>query len=225
MVGRNGTRVLGYEFRDPGRLRQALTHRSHSQPHNERLEFIGDAVLNCVIATELFKRFPSLPEGDLSRHRATLVNQASLAEHAQCLGLSTQLLLGEGEVRSGGAQRPSILADALEAVIGAIYLDGGFGAAEAAILELFGDMISGLDVATASKDAKTALQEWLQGRRLPLPEYRVTNVSGEAHRQRFDVECLVTGGVHGKGSGASRRIAEQSAARQALEQLRSASPP
>lgn len=225
MLDGNASRALGHAFRDPALLRQALTHRSHSQPHNERLEFIGDAVLNCVIATELFKRFPALPEGDLSRHRAALVNQATLASHAQALSLGAQLRLGEGELRSGGAHRPSILADAVEALIGAVYLDGGFAVAEAAVLLLFADLLDGIDVAAAGKDAKTALQEWLQARRLALPEYRVTSVTGEAHRQQFDVECLVAGGIRGHGSGASRRTAEQTAAREALAQLRSESPP
>ena len=225
MLDGNASRALGHAFRDPALLRQALTHRSHSQPHNERLEFIGDAVLNCVIATELFKRFPALPEGDLSRHRAALVNQATLASHAQALSLGAQLRLGEGERRSGGAHRPSILADAVEALIGAVYLDGGFAVAEAAVLLLFADLLDGIDVAAAGKDAKTALQEWLQARRLALPEYRVTSVTGEAHRQQFDVECLVAGGIRGHGSGASRRTAEQTAAREALAQLRSESPP
>lgn len=221
MVDGFGPQALGHRFSDLALLRQALTHRSHSQPHNERLEFLGDAVLNCVIATELFKRFPALSEGELSRHRASLVNQSTLADHARAIALGQCLRLGEGELRSGGAERPSILADAVEALVGAIYLDAGFEAAEAAVLRLFAGRLGEVDATESAKDAKTALQEWLQARRKPLPEYRVTAVSGEAHCQSFDVECRVTGGVTGRGSGGSRRAAEQTAAREALAQLQS----
>jgi ribonuclease-3 len=210
----------GYRFRNPDLLRQALTHRSHSQPHNERLEFVGDGVLNCVIAAELFRRFPALPEGDLSRLRAGLVNQGTLSALAAGLGIGASLLLGEGEARSGGASRPSILADALEALLGAVFVDGGFTEAQAVALGIFGDELGRLDAGTAGKDPKTALQEWLQARRMALPVYRVTATHGSAHQQRFDVECSVAAlGILATGSGTSRRSAEQAAARAAFERV------
>lgn len=211
---------LGYVFRDPGLLRQALTHRSHSVPHNERLEFIGDSVLNCVIAVEVFRRFPDAPEGDLSRLRARLVNQPSLAERAHELSLSHRLLLGAGEVRSGGAQRPSMLADTVEALIGAVFVDGGFDSAAAVVRRLFGPTLDAVDAKTFGKDPKTALQEWLQARRRPVPEYRLAETSGVAHSQRFRVDCIVASlDLRTSGEGASRRAAEQEAAQAALEQL------
>lgn len=211
---------LGHRFADPALLRQALTHRSHSQPHNERLEFIGDAVLNCVIAEALFQRLPQHPEGDLSRLRARLVNQPSLEARARALDLGPHLLLGEGELRSGGAERASMLADALEGLIGGVFVDAGFEAARAVILRIFEPVLSQPDVFGAAKDAKTALQEWLQARRKPLPEYRVLDVGGEAHRQHFVVECRVAAyGVETRGQGLSRRTAEQQAAREALSAL------
>ena len=213
------TRTLGHDFADPALLRQALTHRSHSQPHNERLEFIGDSILNCVIAATLYRRFPVLTEGELSRLRAGLVNQQSLAEIAGGLQLGRMLRLGEGEARSGGASRPSIVADALEAVIGAMYLDAGFDAAERFVLRVFDTNLAALDPVAPSKDPKTQLQELLQARRLPLPEYRVVAVRGEAHRQEFEVECVVPDlGLRAAGSGSSRRTAEQIAARLVHEQ-------
>jgi len=212
--------ALGHVFSDAALLRQALTHRSHSQPHNERLEFVGDAVLNCVIARELYRRFPALPEGDLSRLRAGLVNQVSLAEHAQALGLGQSLLLGEGEARSGGAARPSILADTVEALIGAVFIDAGFERAEVITLGVFRDVLAALDPVTTSKDAKTLLQERLQARRMALPIYRVVTVKGEPHRQEFEVECLVTElAIRAVGTGSSRRAAEQVAARLAYDQV------
>ncbi|MBX9965324.1 MAG: ribonuclease III [Burkholderiales bacterium] len=212
--------AIGHVFGDAALLRQALTHRSHSQPHNERLEFVGDAVLNCVIAQVLFQRFPALPEGELSRLRAGLVNQASLASHGERLALGRYLQLGEGEARSGGATRPSILADALEALIGAVFVDAGFERAQAVTLGIFEQALTELDPVASEKDPKTRLQEHLQARRLALPVYRVTAVRGEAHRQEFEVECAVEAfGVRASGTGTSRRAAEQVAAREAYERV------
>ncbi len=219
MAGVEAGAFAGYRFRDPDLLRQALTHRSHSQPHNERLEFVGDGILNCVIAAELFRRFPALPEGDLSRLRAGLVNQGTLSALAAALGIGASLLLGEGEARSGGASRPSILADALEALLGAVFVDGGFPAAQAVALGIFHEELGRLDAGPTGKDPKTALQEWLQARRMALPVYRVTATHGSAHQQRFDVECSVVAlGILASGSGTSRRSAEQAAALAAFEQ-------
>ena len=210
--------LLGHPFRAPALLRQALTHRSHSAPHNERLEFLGDAVLNCTVAALLYERFPHLAEGDLSRLRASLVNQETLSRIAASLELGAQLRLGEGELKSGGARRPSILADALEAVVGAIFLDGGFEPAARAVGETFAPLLLQLDPGTLGKDPKTQLQEYLQGRRLSLPQYNVVSVRGEAHEQQFQVECLVPElDIRTLGDGSSRRGAEQSAARRAYD--------
>ena len=209
---------LGYRFRDPRRLRQALTHRSYGAPHNERLEFLGDGLLNCVIACLLFQRFPALTEGHLSRLRANLVNQDCLSRLAQDLGLGEHLLLGEGELKSGGFRRPSILADALEAILGAVFLDGGFEATAEVVGRLYEPLLGELDPSAQGKDAKTLLQELLQGRRLPLPRYNVIDVQGEAHEQQFHVECLIPElDVRTEGEGPSRRSAEQNAARAAYE--------
>lgn len=211
---------LGYNFNDPSLLRQALTHRSHGMPNNERLEFLGDGLLNFVVAMMLFERYPRLPEGDLSRLRASLVNQQSLAQMAGSLALGEQLRLGEGELRSGGHRRPSILADALEAVIGALFLDGGFVATERTLRRLYEPILSGIDPAATGKDPKTMLQELLQGRRLALPQYSVVEVSGEAHEQHFRVECAIGElELHTHGEGPSRRAAEQEAARAAFQRL------
>ena len=208
---------LGYTFRRPDVLAQALTHRSFGSRHNERLEFVGDAVLNCVVAHALFERFPDIDEGELSRVRASLVNRDTLAEVARRLELSGALHLGEGEQRSGGPDRPSILADALEAVYGAVFIDGGFEAARAVIDRTFGDLLRDVDPAILGKDPKTRLQEWLQGRRMPVPEYRVVEVSGEAHAQRFVAECSIAPlGIATQGAGSSRRAAEQAAAQNAF---------
>ena len=215
-------RALDYNFVKQDLLRQALTHRSHSSPHNERLEFLGDSVLNCVVATLLFARFPQLKEGDLSRLRANLVRQESLAEIAGGLGLGDLLLLGEGELKSGGFRRPSILADALEALIGAIYLDAGFDQALATIQKLYSSRIADIDPKESAKDAKTALQEWLQGRRMTLPHYALRETHGEAHAQEFTVDCRIQAiDLIATGRGTSRRAAEQAAAHAALMQLRS----
>jgi ribonuclease-3 len=216
-------KALGYSFRQPELLRQALTHRSHSSPHNERLEFLGDSVLNCVVATLLYQRFPALKEGELSRLRASLVRQESLAEIATGLALGDALRLGEGELKSGGFRRPSILADALEAIFGAIYLDGGFGVVQQTIEHLYRPRIEQIDPRAAGKDAKTALQELLQARRLPVPHYTLLATRGEAHAQEFEVACAVPAiGLTVTGSGNSRRGAEQQAAQVALDQLRTA---
>ena len=204
---------LDYTFRQPELLRQALTHRSFGTPHNERMEFVGDAVLNCVVGTTLYERFPALPEGDLSRVRAGLVNGDTLARVARQLGLGTVIRLGEGEIRNGGAQRPSILADALEALFGAVYLDGGFEAARNVIVTCYADILRGIDPGMVGKDPKTRLQEWLQARRLPVPEYVVTATCGEPHEQRFTVECRIPRlTIVATGEGSSRRAAEQAAA-------------
>jgi ribonuclease-3 len=213
--------ALSYRFRAPGLLAQALTHRSHGTPHNERLEFLGDGVLNCVVAAELYVRFPGLREGELSRLRASLVREQRLHELAVRLALGELLRLGEGELKSGGFRRPSILADAFEALIGAVFLDGGFEAAREVVARLYQPVLAGLDARGAEKDPKTRLQEWLQSRRYALPQYSVVATHGAAHDQRFEVECLVRElAVRTVGTGASRRLAEQEAARAAFEQLR-----
>ncbi len=211
---------LGHPFASAELARQALTHRSFGTPHNERLEFLGDSLLNCAVATLLYERFPQLPEGDLSRLRAALVNQSSLSEVARALGLGERLRLGEGELKSGGFRRPSILADAVEALLGAIYLDAGFDAVRDAVRRLLGEKIERADGSPVDKDPKTALQEHLQGRRLQLPRYAVMKTEGEAHDQTFIVECRVDDlGLTASGTGASRRAAEQAAAEGVLAQL------
>jgi ribonuclease-3 len=210
---------LGYTFQSSDLLRQALTHRSFGTPNNERLEFVGDAVLNCVVGVTLFERFPALPEGDLSRVRAGLVNQESLARVARRLGLGDVIRLGEGELRSGGADRSSILADAMEAVFGAVFLDGGFEAARGVITTCYAEVLAQADPATLGKDPKTRLQEWLQARKMPVPEYAVSSTSGEAPAQWFEVECRVPAlSIVVTGEGGSRRAAEQEAAEAALAQ-------
>lgn len=209
--------ALGHSFGRPELLRQALTHRSFGSPHNERLEFLGDSVLNCVIAGALFRNFGDLKEGELSRLRASLVRQETLAGIARGLALGDFLRLGEGELKSGGAQRPSILADALEAIFGAIHVDAGFDAARNVIETLYQPALARIDPGAAGKDPKTALQELLQGRRLQLPRYVLLATRGEAHAQEFEVECEVPElGVRTTGVGASRRIAEQQAAERAI---------
>ncbi|KMZ12572.1 Ribonuclease III [Candidatus Burkholderia humilis] len=216
---------LRYEFRNAELLRQAMTHRSHSATHNERLEFLGDSVLNCVVAALLFQRFGKLDEGDLSRVRANLVKQQSLYEIAQALNVSEGLRLGEGELRSGGFRRPSILADTLEAIFGAIFLDGGFDAAFTVIKRLYTPVLDHIDPRTIGKDAKTLLQEYLQSRKIALPTYTVVATHGAAHNQQFEVECTVPKlDVKVSGSGASRRAAEQAAAKKALDEVMAAAP-
>lgn len=209
---------LGYAFRNPEMLRRAFTHRSFGAGHNERLEFLGDSVLNCVVSNELFSAFPDLPEGDLSRVRSHLVNQQTLARLARDLRIGEAVLLGEGELRSGGRGRASILANALEALFGAVFLDGGFSAAEQMIRRLYTPVFRELDPQALGKDPKTRLQEYLQGRRMALPQYRVLETRGEAHQQQFQVECLLPGlQIRTVGEGASRRSAEQDAASRAYE--------
>lgn len=212
--------ALGYRFVRPELLEQALTHRSFGSPHNERLEFLGDSVLNFVTAMALFGRFGELREGDLSRLRANLVRQEALHRLADGLKLGDYLRLGEGELKSGGHRRPSILADALEAIFAAVFMDAGFETAKAVIDRLYESSIAELDPARALKDPKTALQEWVQGRRMPLPRYSLANTRGEAHQQEFEVECEITGlGLKTRGIGVSRRAAEQQSAQRALELL------
>jgi ribonuclease III len=211
-------RSIGHVFADRGLLVRALTHRSFAATHNERLEFLGDSVVNCAVALELYRKYPDLTEGELSRLRASLVSQPSLAMIARAYDIGTHVRLGEGELRSGGAQRPSMLADTLEAVVGAAFLDGGFEAARGVVTTLFAAAIENIDPSTTGKDAKTLLQEYLQGRKLPLPRYSVRAVSGEAHDQRFHVECEIAQlDIRTEGEGASRRSAEQEAARAAYD--------
>jgi len=214
-------RRLGHAFTDPQLMRQALTHRSHGGADNERLEFLGDGILNCVVAVLLYESFPRIDEGGLSRLRARLVRQESLALIAQNLGLSDHLLLGEGELKSGGFRRPSILADTLEALVGAVFLDAGFEAARRVVGSLMGDAIAGLDPKAEDRDPKTRLQEVLQSRRISLPVYRVLATRGAAHEQQFEVACEIsTFQISAVALGSSRRAAEQLAAEQALQQLK-----
>jgi ribonuclease-3 len=209
---------LGVDFRDPGLLERALTHRSHGSTHNERLEYLGDAVLSFLVAEMLFRRFPDAREGELSRYRASLVSGEALAAIAADLGLGGQLRLGDGEMKSGGQRRATILADALEAVFGALYVDQGIDAARKVAGRLFEGALAALPAAAALKDPKTRLQEWLQGRGHPLPGYTVLEVSGEPHEQRFRVRCDVPAlGLAAVAEGSSRRRAEQEAAQRILE--------
>jgi ribonuclease III len=211
---------IGYSFADPERLARALTHRSFGAEHNERLEFLGDAVLSLAVSSLLFDHFSGSDEGDLTRVRAHLVREESLHRAALQLGLPDVVQLSEGEARGGGAQRASILADALEAVIGAAFLDGGFDAAQGIVARIFGEIIATTDKGSWNKDPKTELQEWLQARHLAVPSYRIVNTRGQAHAQTFDVECAVpTLGLAELGEGRSRRIAEQEAARRMLVAL------
>jgi ribonuclease III len=217
---------LGYRFAQPALLVRALTHRSFSAEHNERLEFLGDAVLQTAVSAMLYERFAGSDEGDLTRVRAHLVREDSLHRLALALGLPEVLRLSDGEARGGGAQRPSILADALEALIGAAYLDGGFAPAQAIVQRLFGETIATTEVDSWSKDAKTELQEWLQARKLPVPAYRIVATRGQAHAQTFDVECAVAPlGLTQHGEGKSRRVAEQEAARRMLDALKDSDRP
>jgi ribonuclease-3 len=213
-------RQLGYAFTQPHLLQRALTHRSHNAAHNERLEFLGDSVLNCAIARHLYDTCPDLPEGDLSRVRSNLVNQHTLHLLAQQLHLGELLLLGEGERKSAGFRRPSILADAMEALFGAIFLDGGFVAAEQAVLKLYVPYIAQADVQTLGKDYKTLLQEYLQAKKMPLPKYSVIDIQGEAHAQSFVIGCEIAQlNLITRGAGSNRRAAEQSAAQAAYLQI------
>lgn len=211
---------LQHPFSDPALLERAVTHRSYAADHNERLEFLGDSVLNLAVADLLFQRLQDLPEGDLSRIRANLVKQDTLHQLAVTLGLPDVVRLGEGELRSGGSRRPSILADALEALIGAVYLDAGYVSAQALVQRLYQDVEINPHMQASAKDAKTELQEWLQARKLKLPQYRVVGTLGAAHRQTFDVECeVVEMNLCERGIGNSRRAGEQAAAAAMLQAL------
>ena len=217
--------ALDYRFSDPALLDQALTHRSHNARHNERFEFLGDSILNFVVAALLFQQFQTVDEGDLSRLRANLVKQSALADIAQGLNLSNYLRLGEGELKSGGFRRPSILADALEAIFCAVFLDGGFDAARAVISRLYAPLLAQVDPKTLGKDPKTLLQELLQGSKLDLPQYTVVATRGAAHSQMFDVECAVPKlELKVTASGSSRRAAEQLAATEIITLIQALGP-
>ena len=212
---------LQHQFSDPKLLARALTHRSFSSDHNERLEFLGDSVLSLAVSALIYDRLRDLPEGELSRVRANLVKQETLHQLAAGLGLSDLLRLGEGEARSGGQKRPSILADALEALIGAVFLDAGYLAAEALVRRLFSAVEISPQMQATAKDPKTELQEWLQGRKMKLPLYRVVGTLGAAHKQTFDVECEIAELGHAeRGIGGSRRAGEQAAATAMLAYLK-----
>jgi ribonuclease-3 len=214
---------IGYAFQDPALAVEAVTHRSKAVRNYERLEFLGDGVLNLVVAQMVFEQFPGLPEGELSRTRAGLVNREALLRIARQLRLGELLRLGEGELKSGGASRPSILADAVEAVLGAVFRDGGYGAAERVVRQLIQPLMEGANLAQTPKDFKTRLQEWLQARHRALPRYELLATRGEAHDQTFRIACLVEDlGVRTEAEGKSRRVAEQTAARLAFEKLQSA---
>ena len=216
---------LQHQFANAALLQRAVTHRSFSADNNERLEFLGDSVLSLAISSLLYARLASMPEGDLSRVRANLVKEGTLHKIALQLQLPGLLRLGEGESKSGGKQRPSILADAVEALIGAVYLDAGFAAAEKVVHSLFGGVDINPDMRAAEKDPKTALQELLQGRRMKLPQYQVVEITGAAHRQTFKVECAVAEwNIKAQGIGGSRRAGEQAAAAAVLEQLKAKHP-
>ncbi|HHH43330.1 MAG TPA: ribonuclease III [Gammaproteobacteria bacterium] len=217
-------RSLGYRFQDAGLLQSAVTHRSAGSGNNERLEFLGDAVLGFVVAEWLYTLFPQASEGQLSRLRASLVKKETLAGIARELNIGDYLRLGSGELKSGGFRRDSILADALEAILGGIVMDSGFEACRSTIHHLFADRVGRLSAGDELKDPKTRLQEYLQSRKLALPEYEVVDVSGQAHRQQFVVECRVTDVQQSvRGTGSSRRRAEQTAAETMLAQLQAGS--
>jgi ribonuclease-3 len=217
---------LGHRFTDAALLQRAITHRSFGADHNERLEFLGDAVLNLAVSSLLYERFAVSDEGDLTRVRAHLVREDSLHRAALVLGLPEVLRLSEGEARGGGALRPSILADAVEALIGAIFIDAGLPPATQLVRQLFGELIASTETDSWSKDAKTELQEWLQARKLPVPTYRIVATRGQAHAQTFDVECAVPAlGLAEQGEGKSRRTAEQEAARRMLGRLKASDKP
>jgi ribonuclease-3 len=212
---------LQHEFANVDLLTRAVTHRSFSIDHNERLEFLGDSVLSLAVADLLFERLSTLPEGDLSRVRANLVKQDTLYQLAVELGLPEVVRLGEGEAKSGGHRRPSILADALEAIIGAVYLDAGFAASQSLVQRLFKAVEINPEMEAIGKDPKTELQEWLQGRKMNLPLYRVVGTQGAAHKQTFDVECeVVELNLFERGIGGSRRAGEQAAAAAMLQTLK-----
>ena len=210
-------KTLHYRFQDASLLLQALTHRSASGANNERLEFLGDAVLDFVISDAVFKRRPDADEGDLSKLRASLVKDTSLAKLAADLGIGKHLVLGSGERKTGGHRRESILADALEAIFGAVFLDSGFAAAAEIIERVFAQRLEDLPNADDLRDAKTRLQEWLQARKMALPDYELLSVTGKAHRQRFSVSCTVSElSQTTEGESTTRRKAEQQAAQRML---------
>ncbi|EWH10458.1 ribonuclease III [Catenovulum agarivorans DS-2] len=213
------SKTLGYQFNNIDLLAQALTHRSAKGDHNERLEFLGDSVLSFVIAERLYQQFPKCKEGDLSRMRSTLVRGETLVELAKDFAISDYLVLGPGELKSGGHRRTSILEDAIEAIIGAIYLDSDMPTIKSLILAWYESRLAALKPGQAQKDAKTQLQEWLQGRKLDLPEYQIESISGKDHKQTFTVNCVVGDSHQTQGKGSSRRKAEQEAARAMLIQL------
>lgn len=222
----NSTRfqaLTGYQFKHQGLLQQALTHRSHSRSHsNERLEFLGDSVVNLAITNDIYRRFEQADEGELSRIRAMLVRQSTLAQVAKSIDLGDAIQLGGGELKSGGFRRASILADALEAVIGAVYLDSDYMQAEAVVLKLFADQLDGIDLQAEFKDPKTRLQEYLQSRQQALPVYVVEETSGKAHSRVFTVSCSLDQlDLRATGSGSSRKKAEQQAASKLLDRLQS----
>jgi len=211
---------IGYRFRDRALLEQALTHRSYGSPHNERLEFLGDSVLGCVIAEALYARFPELTEGPLTRMKAALVCEEALCAVARDLGVGIDLRLGEGERTKATEVRASILADALEALFGAVFVDGGYAAARGLVLAIYADRLACIDPQGLTKDPKTRLQEYLQAQRKSRPEYRVVQTRGAAHRQTFEVECVVVDlDVRATGTGTSRQRAEQNAAAALLESI------
>ncbi|MDE0926227.1 MAG: ribonuclease III [Methylophilaceae bacterium] len=213
---------LGYEFKEPALLKQALTHRSYASNNNERLEFLGDGVLNFIVAHQLYQRFQKLPEGDLSRLRAQLVKEATLFEIALTLKIGELLNLGEGELKSAGWRRPSILSDALEAIIGATYLDSGFDAVETLVCKLYEERLENIDPKSIDKDAKSKLQEYLQSKKMDLADYSIISIEGEAHAQTFKVSCIINKlKITTLGEGVSRRNAEQQAAELALEEISS----
>ena len=212
------SRIIHYTFNDPSFMIMALTHRSFSSQHNERLEFLGDSVLSFVIANELYKRFPRIDEGDLSRLRAQLVKESSLSTIATSIGLGDFIRLGEGELKSAGWRRPSILADTFESIIGAIYLDGGIEPTHEFVLRFFETQLNEIDPKLIQKDPKTLLQELLQSKKSDLPIYTVVSIEGEAHSQTFTIECQIKkSNIKTQGVGNSRRIAEQEAASRAYQ--------
>lgn len=213
-------KTLGHVFVDSGIFTRALTHRSFGTPHNERLEFLGDGLLNLAIANLLYNKFPQMAEGELSRLRANLVNQAVLAQIATDIALGQMIRLGEGEIKTGGASRPSILADTIESLIGAVFIDAGFEAANSVVAKLFAHLIDNPDRLAPTKDAKTQLQEIMQGNRQALPQYMVKRIEGQAHQQTFFVECITERPAHKvEGQGSTRRLAEQDAAAKVLAKM------
>jgi len=214
-------KILNYNFNDKNLLELALTHRSFQGKNNERLEFLGDSILNFIIAELLFKKFNALPEGDLSRLRSQLVKSATLSEIGILLNLGDYLILGEGELKSSGWRRPSILADSVEAIIGAVFIDGGIKASHNLIINWFKDRIDSINPNDIEKDSKSLLQELLQAKKIPLPDYNVISIEGEAHCQYFKVSCTIPKlGVTIEGEGSSRKIAEQGAAEEMLKKLK-----